>query len=133
MRALPSWLSGGAVAHEETEANPSSSDIFMVASTYVVDDCQIKLVKDSSSSKKGEVMNIMNICQSVHILTKGGIRRSTRIPTPMIPVLGGSAVDMLRSFCSWQLFSAPVLRNLCPTTYYDNDKVQWQYVEIARL
>lgn len=114
VRALPSWLSGVAVAPEETEANPSPSDIFIVASTYVVDDCQIKLVKDSLrfSSKKGEVMNIMNICQSVHILTKGGTRRSTRIPTPMVPVLGGSAVDMLKSFCSWQLFSAPALRNL---------------------
>lgn len=95
MSRLPSWFRSS----DEDESVP------VVLASYIVDDCQLRLVGEAVISRKAEGMNIMNICQSLHICTSGRQQRSLRIPTPIIQVLNGSAMGMFQSFSSWQILS----------------------------
>jgi hypothetical protein len=119
IRALPVWLKGG----KEMECD--GSEIFCAVTTSVVDDCQLRLVNDYSMSQKSEVMNIMNTCQCIHLLTLDGVRRSLRLPTPLSPVGANGAEAMLRCFCSWQVLSVaslvflnPMLQRMCFVLFY---------------
>ena len=99
VRALPVWLKGG------RDMECDSSEVLYAVTTSVVDDCQIRLVNNYTTSQKSEVMNIMNTCQCVHLLTQDGVRRSLRLPTPLSHVTTNGAEAMLRCFCSWQVLS----------------------------
>jgi hypothetical protein len=95
MSRLPWWF----------RFSDEDESVSVALTSCVVDDCQLRLVGEVVVSKKAEGMNIMNICQSLHLLTSGGQHRSLRIPTPVIPVLNGSAMEMFQSFASWQVLS----------------------------
>ena len=100
VRDLPSWLKG------TSSLEPECPAISLAITSSVVDDCQLRLVHDFTTSQKAEVITIMNVCYSIHLLTEDGCSRCLRVPTPISPILTGGAESMLRSFCSWQVASA---------------------------
>ena len=97
VRKLPKWLAG--------EAEDTTNSTKLAVATYVVDDCQLKLVGDNDLTRKASVMNVMNICQTLHLCLHNGTRKSLRVPTPLSSVCGGTALEMLRSFSAWQVLS----------------------------
>lgn len=75
-----------------------------------VDDCSIRFIA-TSHSQRAQTYTVMNLIQQVYIRRQDSNTAplAFTVFNPMIPIMRPTAAELLAHFCSWQLFSVPVL------------------------